>query len=240
MENILLKKLSMLSLLLLSFLSLASLGKAQALTIDELMAKLEQTAGEVIDFQTLLSGEIIDPSGQSLELEIFSQFIRETNVGRAEFIRPDALADNFIVLDQDTVYNYLFLTNQVTVYDASDPDAFGGLFPEASESEQELFIGLDPNRLFLGWEGTMIGYESEEIGNLYHVRFDNTEDDTSDVGYILAWIVDGLWYPYRLEIYLPDDTLVARLQFNDFERDLGLSASDLTYVPEDAEVIDER
>ena len=218
---------------------------AQDMTAEEVMEQLELKAGSVIDFETTITGELIDFSGAALELEVFLQFLREENVGRAEFIQPDILADNFIVLDKDTVYNYLFLTNQVTVYDATDPNAFGGLIPEASESDIDLFLGLDPERLFKGWKGTVLDYIEADadspVGNLYHLRFDNDFDTTTDVGYVVAWVVDEEWYPYKLEIYMPDsEGPVVTLQFNDLVQDQNLDPLDVAYVPDDAEVIDER
>lgn len=222
-----------------------SSSTAQNMTAEEIMTELELKAGTVIDFETTITGQLIDFSGAALDIEIFLQFLREENIGRAEFIQPDILADNFIVLDKDTVYNYLFLTNQVTVYDATDPNAFGGLIPEASDSDIDLFLGLDPDRLFKGWKGTVIDYieadEDSPVGNLYQLRFDNDFDTTTEVGYIVAWVVDEAWYPYKLEIYVPDtEGAVASLQFNNLVQDQDLDPLDVAYVPDDAEIIDER
>ena len=220
-------------------------GYAQDLTAEEVMEQLELQAGSVKDFETTITGQLMDFSGAALEIEIFLQFLREENVGRAEFIQPDILADNFIVLDKDTVYNYLFLTNQVTVYDATDPNAFGGLVPAASDSDIDLFIGLDPERLFKGWKGTILDYieadEDSPVGNLYQIRFDNDFDTTTEVGHVVAWVVDEEWYPYQLEIYVPDtEGPSASLQFNNLVQDQDLDPLDVAYVPDDAEVIDER
>ncbi len=222
-----------------------SIATAQDMTAEEIIEQLELKAGSVIDFETTITGQLIDFSGAALDLEIFLQFLREENVGRAEFIQPDILADNFIVLDKETVYNYLFLTNQVTVYDATDPNAFGGLVPEAADSDIDLFLGLDPERLFLGWSGTVLDYAEAEVNgstvNLYQLRFDNDFDTTTDMGHIMAWVVDEEWYPYKLEIYMPDqEAPVANLQFNNLIQDQDLDPLDVAYVPDDAEVIDER
>lgn len=232
-------------LLLISLIVLSTVS-AQDMTAEEIMEKIELEAGTVKDIETTMTGQLIDFTGAALDIEIFVQFMREENVGRAEFIQPDILADNFIVLDKDTVYNYLFLTNQVTVYDATDPNAFGGLIPEASDSDIDLFLGLDPERLFRGWKGTVIEYiEAEEdspVGNLYQIRFDNNFDTTTDIGYVMAWIVDEEWYPYKLDIFTELDAEFpnASLQFNDVLRDQDFNPLDVVYVPDDAEVIDER
>ena len=128
------------------------------------------------DASFLLTGSLYDADGTEIPLEIETQVMPVEEVGRAFFIQPDALADNFIVVDDDAVYNYLFLTNQVTVLDISDPDALGGLFPEAEargpkKPQEEFDFSLNLDKLFLGWEMSVEGYSESPAGNVYDLRF---------------------------------------------------------------------
>lgn len=223
--------------------ALAALASAQDLTADEIMAELEASAESLQDATFTVTGKLIDTDGQVIDLEIETQIIPDEELVRGFIIQPDALADNFIIVDGDTVYNYLFLTNQVTILDTSDPDALGGLFPraeaEVEEAQEELNLSLNLERLFIGWEVEVMGYEESPVGNVYLLRFTNEETD-ANIAYVDAKVVDEAWYPYKLEFVTDEGETLAQLTFNDFVRDPGLDPEELRYIPPDAEIIDER
>ena len=105
------------------------LANAQNMTVQEILTELEQVTQSLEDAEFLLFGKLFDSvDNTEIELEIEFQLIREEEIGKAYFVKPEALADNFILYNDDTVYNYLFLTNQVTILDATDPNALGSLF----------------------------------------------------------------------------------------------------------------
>ena len=82
-------------------------------------------------------------------------------------------------------------------------------------------------------------YISTPAGDSYLMRFDNL-DPKAAVGYVETQIVDGDWYPYRLTYFQADGVLLFDLVLEDFRRDQGLVKEDVTFIPADAEVIDER
>jgi outer membrane lipoprotein-sorting protein len=234
-----LKKIPMLFALAL-FAVLSPLALAQDLSADEILANLEARNNALQDASFLLTGIIYDTDGQEIALEVESQFIPGEELAKAYFIQPDALADNFIVADGETVYNYLFVTNQVTILNANDPEALGGLLPEG---EVEGGVNLTPNlgRFFSSdnWEATVEGYEESPEGPVYRLRFDNV-DETANLDYVTATVLDAEWLPQTLTFVQQDGSPLAELQFQDYALDTGLDPAELRELPGDAERIDER
>ena len=207
---------------------------AQPLSADEVLEQVKAEAESIEDAAFLLTGNLIDPDGTTINLEVDIEVIPGAEVARATFYQPDALADNVIVFEDDTVKNYLFLTNQVTLFDANDPDALGG-FLSSQESESGFDLTLDLDALFSGWEATVESYEA----GIYELRMENTQEDAA-IQHALVTIPEESWIPTQLTLVGPDDRTLAELYVEDLTRDQGLSPEDVTYLPEDAEVIDER
>jgi outer membrane lipoprotein-sorting protein len=251
------------ALLYLLTSSLLTLAIAQNLSADEVLQELETAASTTVDSQFLLTGDIQDADGTSYALEIDVQLITDEQLAYVYIIQPDAIADNFIIIDDDVVYNYQYLTNQVIILSANDPDALGGLLPsdanvgdEVANAERDIDIRLDLNMLFEGWQPAMEGYTETAEGSAYIVRFDNVAmQDNVIIDYVRAQILDGslagqMWAPYQLEFFsmvdgvdVPEDDTsdpVATLIFTGFETNVGLNPDDLRYLPPDAELIDER
>jgi outer membrane lipoprotein-sorting protein len=205
---------------------------AQGLSADEVLDNIRQEAEATTDATFLLTGRLIDQDGTAISLEVEVELIPGQDAARASFIQPDALADNVIVYDGDSVYNYIFLTNQVTVFDADDPDALGG-FLSGNGNGPTLTLNLE--ELFAGWDAAVQGYEA----GAYRLRLDNKEED-AELDHVFATVEEGTWVPRELILMRDEDRVVAELYVEDFRRDQGLSVADVTYIPDDAEVIDER
>lgn len=226
--------------LVLFALSLLVSGVATAQSDPEAEALLDavaERAAAVEDASFLLTGRLIDPDGTEIALEIDVQTIPSERVASAYVLQPDALADNIIVLNGDTVANYTFLTHQVTLFDADDPDALGGLIGGGEEGS--LDVTFDLNRLFAGYRASLQGDTETPEGPAQRVRLDNLEE-----GALIAWveatIPDATQLPYRLAFHGSDGALLAELRFEDLRLDQGLAAEDVTFLPEDAEILDER
>ena len=204
---------------------------------DALVDRVAQTAEALSDVSFLLTGRLIDADGTEIPLELEVQTIPGQRAASAYVLQPDALADNILVLEGDTVANYTFLTNQVTLFDADDPDALGGLFGGAEDEELEVTFDLE--RLFSGYEATIDGEADTPYGPATIVRLDNVEE-SAQIAWVLATIPEATLLPYRLELFGPEGDLLAELVFEDLAVDTGLEASSVTYLPEDAEIIDER
>jgi outer membrane lipoprotein-sorting protein len=204
---------------------------------EALLNAVTERAAALEDASFLLTGRLIDPDGTEIALEIDVQTIPSERVASAYVLQPDALADNIIVLNGDTVANYTFLTHQVTLFDADDPDALGGLIGGGEEGA--LDVTFDLNRLFAGYRASLQGSTETPEGPAQRVRLDNVEE-----GAVIAWveatIPDATRLPYRLAFHGSDDALLAELRFEDLRLDQGLAAADVTFLPEDAEILDER
>ena len=233
-----LNTLSKLALTLLTLFAFAFVT-AQDLSAEEILERLEQQAQTTQDASALVTGSLYDADGTEINLEVDVQFIADEQLTRAEFYQPDALADNFVVVDGNAVYNYLYVTNQVTILNASDPDALGSLFPEVEEEVEGSFNATpDINRLFNGWEASVEGYGESPAGNAYTMRFDGVNEGPVD--HVNAVIIDGEWFPYSLEFVQSDGSVLANITFEDYTVDNGLDPQELRFIPPDAEVFDDR
>lgn len=221
-------------------LLLTPLAFAQNLSADDVLAKLEAKSSAIQDASFLLTGTLFDTDGQEIALEVESQFIPGEELAKAYFLQPDALADNFIIADGETVYNYLFVTNQVTILNADDPEALGGLLPEGEATGG---VNLTPNlgRFFSSdnWNATVKGYEDTPDGPVYRLRFNNA-DEGADIGYVEATVLDNEWLPQTLNFVQRSGDPLAELQFGDYQLDTGLDPAELRDIPQDAERIDQR
>lgn len=225
---------------LVALLALLAPAAAQDLSADEVLDEMQAAAEALEDASFLLTGNLIDPDGTRIVLEVEIELIPDARAARATFLQPDALADNFIVLDGEVVYNYNFLTNQATLFDANDPDALGGLVSEEQIQEDGgVDLSLDLEKLFAGWDVTVTGYAETPAGPAYELRFQNI-DVEADIDHVAASVLDGSFLPYGLTFVKRDGSTLADLRFEDLVTDQGLDPEDVTYVPEDAEIIDER
>lgn len=218
---------------LLAGAALAPAALAQSRTVDDVLAALEASAASVVDVAFLLEGELIDEAGQTFRLEVEVLAIPSEPAIGLYILRPDALADNQIVVVGDEVRNYTFLTNQVSVFDVSDPDAFGGLIEPAADGT--LPLSLDLAAVFAGWDASL----EDDAGDVLTVRFVN-RDPGAAMQTVLATVTTDTWDPLRLVFLRAGDALFADLRFVDWVRDGGLTLDDVTYLPDDAEVLDRR
>jgi outer membrane lipoprotein-sorting protein len=221
------------------FFLVIGLSFAQDLTADEVVANLRERAETLQDASFVVTGNLIDADGQELPLEVNVSLITGENVLRAEFIQPDAIADNVLIIDGEDVYSYTYLTNQTSIFNLGDPGALGDLFPETDEGRPFTFT-LNLPELFEGWNISSQGPQDSEVGRVYTLRFDNVETEDILLRHVDATVVEESWVPYTMDFYNSEDTLVAELVLNDFVTDSGLNPDDLRYLDPSAEIIDER
>ena len=222
--------------LLCLFLLSSSFSLAQDLTKDEILSNLEDTAANLVDATFLLTGKLIDADGTEFPLEIDVQVIQDLQLLRADFYQPDALADNFILVDGDSLYNYIYLTNQATLLNATDPDALGGIF---GSSDGAVEFSLNIESLFDGWELNVLGYEESPEGPVYSLEFVNLDSDVV-INRVEGRILDGVWLPYNMLFFGSEGQLLSELIFNDFVTNMGLNADDVRELPDGVEILDER
>ena len=210
---------------------------AQPRDVAEVLAALEASAASVVDLSFVLDGVLVDEAGQTIRVEVEIMAIPAIPAAGLYILRPDAIADNQIVVDGDVVKSYTFITNQVALFDLDDPDAFGGLIEAGPDGE--LPISLDLATVFAGWSASIAGTDETPRGTGLVLRFDNL-DPEADMQYVLATVIEATWDPWRLVFYRAGDEVFADLTFRDWQRDQGLTREDVTYLPDDAEVLDRR
>lgn len=220
-------------------LPLPCLASAQdAPSIDTILGNIESAADALQDVTFVLTGKLIDPDGTEIQLDVDMQLIPGERLASAYIIQPDALADNQFLLDGDVVKSYTFLTNQITLFDAGDPDALGGLLPGGGEDGSPQ-ISFDIGQIFAGYDASLTGTTEQDGVTSYHLSFAN-KDPEATVMTVLATVPDSDWLPRKLEFLQRNGAVLAELNAEDMEIDTGLDPAEVAYLPSDAEVIDNR
>ncbi len=222
-----------------TLLALGAFATAQdALPVDEVLDNVTAAATELNDAAFLLTGRVIDADGTEFPLEIEIQVMPQLNLASAYIIQPDALADNQIVLDGDSVYSYSFLTHQVTIFDADDPDALGGMLP-AGQDGATANLSLDLGQILAGYEAQIVAVEQSDSGAVYHLNFAN-KDPAAMILDVDATVLASDWLPRRLVFKEAEGRVVAELNAEQLVTNQGLDPEDVRALPEDAEIIDNR
>lgn len=208
-----------------------------AFTIDDALANIRAAAEEISDGSLLLTGRLYDVDGTIITLELDIMLVPGEELVNVFIFQPDALADNMLVLDGEVIASYTFLTHQVTLFDATDPDALGSIIPAAEGSERALDLSLDITRLFAEFDAELLSgtNESSEIV----VRFTAHKPD-APIRAVDATVATATWLPTALVVEGEDNHVFAELQVTDVEVNQGLNPAELRELPFDAEIIDRR
>jgi outer membrane lipoprotein-sorting protein len=212
-------------------LVVASTARGQDLDAPHVLEALAQRTAELSDIAFVLQGELFDEVGQRIAVEIEVMAMPNVPAASLYIVRPDALADNQIIIDGDVIRNYTYLTNQVAVFHAHDPNALGGLFPEAAGAT----VDLDLGRVFANWEVVVESVEGER----YLLRFDNP-DPASALRTVRATVRSDVWLPERIVFFRGEGDVLADLRFVGISVDQGLTREEVVFLPPDAEVLDRR
>ncbi len=226
------------TLLLLVLLGASAVAAAQPLPVDTVLQNIENAADALQDATFTITGKLVDADGTVIPLEVDIQVIPGKQLASAYIIQPDALADNQIVLDGDVVKNYTFLTNQVTLFDANDPDALGGLLPAGQDGGGPQ-ISFDLGKIFQGYDATVGGVGTQDGHDVYHLDFAN-KDPKATIQHVGATVPSTDWLPRELVFEQADGQVMADLNAQNIVKDQGLDPAKVAYLPADAEVIDNR
>src|SRR5690606_31213137 len=206
--------------------------------VDTILDNIANAARELQDASFLLTGKLVDVDGTEIALEIDMLVAPQESLASAYIVQPDALADNQIVLDGGAVYSYSFLTHQVTIFDADDPDALGGMLPTGQDGATAN-LSLDLGQILAGYEAELVGVEEGPEGTLYRLAFANRDREAMILD-VDAWVLATDWLPRRLVFKEAGGRVVAELNAEQLVIDQGLDPDDVRALPEDAEVIDNR
>lgn len=217
----------------------AATASAQTPTVDTVLENIRTAADALQDASFTVTGKLVDPDGTEIPLEVDLQLIPPKHLASAYIVQPDALADNQIVLDGDVVKNYTFLTNQVTLFDANDPDALGGLLPGGDGGQGSPQISFDIGAIFAGYDASIADVRKGGDATEYVLDFQNKEAGAT-VARVEATVPDSDWLPRKLVFQKADGSVLAELNAENMAIDQGLDPAEVGYLPSDAEVIDNR
>ena len=211
--------------------SAIGIALAQSPSAADILSKLEANQKSIKDYRARVAGSA-EQGDQKLKLEMDVQAIPAINLVRVKFNAPDSLADNFIIIDKTTVYNYLFLTNQVTItkLNATNVGGFNFNFSQFSSFSDSLpkdKINFKP-----------VTTESTPDGKAFVVDATPKAGSNLEFSRVKVWVLDGSWRPQRIQ-YFDDKGVnpIADITVSKWEQNVGLKATDLRKLPKDAEII---
>ena len=211
--------------LLIAGMSLPALAISADALFDQVAAVLEKAP-----WQARMVGRIITPNGDIQAADLIVKTLPKNEIVRIEFQKPDALADNYVVITPEKVYNYLFLTNQVIVYPRGRARIEG--------------LGVSLSRLGeledLGGEGIaweLVGEEQTEAGPAYHLV--GRPQDPGEAGFtrVELWVLKDPPRPLAYRVLGLEGEVLADLTWHDLRR-ARLDVERLLEYPPDAEVIE--
>ncbi len=207
-------------------------GAAFAQTAPELL----QTTSERLQagpWKAELVGQIVGPGGDLQPADLKVAVVPGAEVVRIDFIRPDALADNYLVITPDKVYNYLFLTNQVVVYPRERARVEGLGFDLSRLGDlQDLEARHD-----LTWEDPA----PTELDDRAAWKLVGQAADPQSAGFVrvVLWIDRAEALPLRSAFYGEDGRVLSDLTWKDFAF-TDLKPDALVSFPPDAEWIEKN
>jgi outer membrane lipoprotein-sorting protein len=211
----------------LILISLLLSGAASAQTAAEIVAKVDAAQKNVKDVSFKVSGNAnFEGGSQKLDLDV--QAIPAQSVARVNFNAPDALADNVIVVDKKTVYNYLFLTNQVTVQNTQGAAQSAGFNFDVSSFTNA--SGLLTSR----YNVKLLDTSTQGGAKVYQLEATAKNGGTERNR---VWISEQGWRPVRVQLLTSAGRVVTDLTITNYKTNSGLSAAKLKALPKDAEVI---
>ena len=217
-------------------LLLSGAGLAQDASADEIIGGMQSTLDATTDASFLATGQLQGADGTVYQLELEVEAMPQEGLIRLFILQPDALADNFIIVTPDELYNYNYLTNQIVVHDASDPAAYG---PLAGGAEGSFELSLDLAAVFDGWQTEVAGSTDTPQGPATRLELTNL-DPEANLGSATVVALDDGHFPFSVELRTATGETMLAIELSQVEFDTGLSTDDLLWYPPDAELIDER
>ncbi|PYE54388.1 outer membrane lipoprotein carrier protein LolA [Deinococcus yavapaiensis] len=210
----------------ISLLFLALLGSAFAQSANEIVSKVEAAQKNVKDYSFKISGTAnFEGGSQKLDLDV--KAIPSASVARVQFNAPDALADNIIVVDKNTVSTYLYLTNQITVQTVKSSSAGGFNFDFSQLTNASQFLSDNYNVKLVDTDGAS--------GNRTFVLEATSKNGGTDRNRV--WIAEQGWRPTRVQVFNGSGKVTTDLTISNYKTNTGLTSAKLRALPKDAEVV---
>ena len=213
-------------LLILAVLPVMAVGASEL--FDQVNSELEKGP-----WQARLVGKIVGPGGEAQEADFIIKTLPAEKIVRIEFQKPDALADNYVVITPEKVYNYLFLTNQVIAYPREKARIEG--------------LGFDLSRmgdLRKLEENGEVNWGAPEETNFkgrpaWRITGRAAEPATTGFARIEAWISKKPVSLLRTVFYSASGEVLSDLEWTNFKH-VSFSRDELVSFPPDAEWIEKK
>ena len=212
-------------------MSLIPLALAQGVTADSILKNLDATQKNTKDFSAKVSGSA-EQNDSRTKFEVKITGITASKLTRVEFLAPDALADNFLIIDNQNSYNYQFITNQVTIQKNANASEVGG-FNLNFNALNDLQTTFPSNQV----DFKPVTSETTPAGKAYIL--DATPKKSSNLNFdrLKVWVLESGWRVYRTQSFDAKGVMQFDVTISDWKVNAGLKASELCKIPKDAEVI---
>jgi outer membrane lipoprotein-sorting protein len=212
-------------------LGFAALALAQGTSVDDIINKLQATQKNVKDFRAKISGSA-EQDDQKVKFEVNVAGITDKKLTRVEFLAPDALADNILIIDNTNLFNYQFITNQVTISkSSSDTEVAGFNFnPSQLADFDQTFPRAELNF-------APVKTETTPAGKAYLLDITPKKKGAFDWARMKLWVIDGTWRAYRLQALNDKNVVDYDITIPEWKTNQGLKTTDLCKLPKDAETI---
>jgi len=215
-------------LILLLLVSLPAQAMSAAELYQQVNAELERAP-----WRARLVGEMVGPGGDLQAADMTLTAVPAAKTIRIDFVKPDALADNYVVITPEKVYNYLFLTNQVVVY-PRDRARIEGLGLDLSRIGDLSQLGADDE---VAWGEPETASLSGQAA--WRVTGRAADPETAGFARIEVWISQKPLRPLRTVFYSSGGDSLSDLWWKSFEH-LNIGKDDLLDFPPDAEWIEKK
>ncbi len=200
-------------------------------SIDDLIKRLDAAQKTTKDFKAKIVGTV-EQDKTKLKIEAAISSVLDKKLTRIEFVAPDALADNILIVDNQNVYNYLFLTNQVTISKSTTGTEVGGF--NFNPSQLNDFNATFP-KADLNFEA--VKADTTPIGKAWLVEATPKKKGDFEYSRIKVWVLDNPARVYRFQSFDEKNTMQFDIQIPEWKTNLSLKIADLCKLPRDAEII---
>jgi outer membrane lipoprotein-sorting protein len=211
--------------------ALIPLAFAQGVTVDSVIKNLENTQKNTRDFSGRVTGSAEQDNSRT-RFEVKIAGITAAKLTRVDFLAPDALADNFLILDNQNSYNYQFITNQVTIQRIANNTQVGGfnLNFNALNDPQATFPQNQVDFKPLTTENT-------PAGRAYILDGTPKKGVNLDFDRLRVWVLENGWRVYRAQSLDTKNVVQFDVTIPEWKANGGLKVADLCKIPRDAEII---
>ncbi|MFN3267077.1 MAG: outer membrane lipoprotein carrier protein LolA [Deinococcales bacterium] len=210
----------------------ATLALAQAApTVDDLIKRLEAAQKTTKDFRSKITGSV-EQDGKPIKIEATIAGIVDKKLSRIEFLAPDTLADNILIVDNQNVFNYLFLTNQVTISKSSSGTEVGGF--NFNPNQLNDFDTAFP-RANLNF--APVKAENSNFGKTWLVEATPKKKGDFEYAKVRIWVLDSPARVVRFQSFDEKGASQIDIQIPEWKTNQNLKIADLCKLPKDAEII---